>query len=79
MNKDAHIQMLVALRAQVEAMHATINSALSVLVGPVQEEDASGCRHPPEARIDTTTMGGLDSWQCRLCGHAQMGSVNQQG
>jgi hypothetical protein len=72
LDKPELIQMLYAIRAQVEAQHALITAALSVLVGepaaePPVEQDAS-CRHPPEQRINTSTQGGKQSFFCRACG-----------
>lgn len=70
MDKQSLIHMIVAMRAQIEAMHAEITAALSLLSDP----DTGQCRHPPERRINITTMGGPAVWQCADCGHQQSDS-----
>lgn len=65
LNDKALIQILVAMRALTEA-------ALFSLTGPPPDvEEVPICEHPPESRLNLSTMGGPSSWQCRLCGHTQ--------
>lgn len=53
------------LIAQLEAMRAQLDAALFLLAEPETEER---CLHPPESRINMSTMGKV-SWECRICGY----------
>lgn len=53
MNKNALINMLYAMRAQIDG-------ALFLL-----DEDV--CEHPKDKRTNFTTMGGSEHWVCK-CG-----------
>ena len=44
-------------------MRASIDACLYML----KEEDES-CNHPKEFRLDYTTMGGIEHWECQKCG-----------
>lgn len=68
MDQTQLIHMLLAVRAQLEAMHAQVNAALSALCPPEPGTEAS-CRHPPEKRVNTTAQGGASSWLCTECGY----------
>ena len=59
--------MLLAMRAQIEAMHATVSAALSVLLPQAMAEAEAGCRHPPDQRLNTTVNGGPDRFFCKAC------------
>lgn len=56
-NKEAIINQLISIRASIDA-------CLFLLQG---EKDKQ-CEHPKEFRIDFTTMGGKEHWQCDKCG-----------
>lgn len=56
MNKNALINMLYAMRAQIDG-------ALFLL-----DEEADRCEHPKEHRTNYTTMGGPEHWVCK-CGY----------
>jgi hypothetical protein len=57
MNKNALINMLYAMRAQIDG-------ALFLLDENPEEEQ---CDHPKEQRINYTTMGGPEHWICKKC------------
>lgn len=67
--------MLLALRAQHEAMGAQIE-ALLIICMDLEEEQPTGCQHPTDQRIDMSTMG-VDRWQCKLCGHQHEEVINK--
>lgn len=53
---------------QLLSIRASIDACLFIL----EEEgnyDDEVCRHPYEHRIDLSTMGGKDSWKCKVCGY----------
>lgn len=33
------------------------------------DEESQPCLHPPEQRIDFGTMGGIEDFQCLICGY----------
>lgn len=60
------LQLLLALRAQHVAAVATIDAALSAMA-PVAPDPDTGCRHPPEKRVNTTVNGGPKRFMCIVC------------
>lgn len=63
MNKDALINQLYAMRAQIEA------ALLLLGVNELEENQKSQvCPHPPDRRKDHSTMGHI-IWQCGVCGY----------
>lgn len=58
MDRAPIIYQLVSMRAQIDALLALLTSG----------EDGA-CIHPPDKRLNLTTMGGPTKWQCRLCDH----------
>lgn len=62
MSREALINMLLAMRSQIDA-------ALCILgQEPEEEEEAGKCQHPLEHRKNYSTMGRT-IWQCGLCGY----------
>lgn len=58
------------IAAQLWATRASIDAALIALGEDQDESDTDeGCTHPPEDRVDETTMGGPLEWRCRRCGY----------
>lgn len=53
-NKEALVNQLISIRAAVDA-------ALSLLAN---EE----CTHPKDKRINYSTLGGREHWECGVCG-----------
>lgn len=70
------IGQLLAMRAQIDASLVTLGVPLE---GDAFEDDAtasageqaSGCSHPREARLDMTCFGGPEHWRCLGCGHEE--------
>lgn len=58
MNKAAMANMLLSMRAQIDA-----------LLDLLGEGGEQGCQHPPDQRLNLTVLGGPDQWQCRACGY----------
>ncbi len=69
MNREALVNMLLAMRSQVGA-------ALCILQES-DEEEAGECQHPTENRKNYSTMGA-ERWQCGVCGYFHE-EVNQTG
>lgn len=69
MNHEALINMLLAMRSQVDA-------ALCILQES-DEEEAGECQHPHEHRKNYSTMGKT-RWMCGICGYLHE-EVNQTG
>lgn len=63
---------LQALKCQLVSMRAAIDAALAVL-SEDEPPEPQECRHPEEARIDKSTMGHPDAWQCGICGYEHEG------
>jgi rubrerythrin len=71
MSREALINMLLAMRSQIDA-------ALCILgQEPEEEEEAGECRHPLESRKNYSTMGAT-RWMCGICGYLHE-EVNQAG
>lgn len=62
MNPEILMQLLLAMRAQIDVMLSLVRAG---------QEECTGCPHPEDARIDTSTMGGRRSWLCKDCGHVE--------
>ncbi|WP_134705093.1 hypothetical protein [Ammoniphilus sp. YIM 78166] len=64
MNKEALINQLYSMRAQIDA-------ALFLLH---EEPSESKCSH--QNRLNLTTMGGPEHWECKSCGFEYKESVD---
>ena len=70
------------LRTQIESMRANAAAivancdALLEHLGP--DEMPGVCRHPKEARLDTTTMGEPPSYRCTVCGQDVTGTPTEE-
>lgn len=52
----------------VVALERIADLLAQAVVEPVAPP-ATGCTHPAETRIDFGLTGGVEDWQCRLCGY----------
>lgn len=68
MTLDALMAQVVSMRAQVEAMAATIDALRDH--APIQEP--IGCRHPDLEQVGTF---GAPAWRCRGCGAEGQGQA----
>lgn len=64
MNKD---NLRRAIFSQLYVMRAQLDSIL-LMVEELEGGEDEGCPHPKEHRLNLTTMGGPEHWQCKLCG-----------
>lgn len=69
MNIEAKKQQLEAIRRQLAAMDAQVESVLFSLESEEQVVPApdTECDHPRDARRNLTTMGGPERWECLEC------------
>ncbi len=56
---DITINQLASARTMIDA---ALNVAMDV-------DKIENCQHPVEQRINYSTMGGPEEWECRLCGY----------
>jgi hypothetical protein len=45
-----------------------IADALELAVATPLDDDAGGCLHPLDSRLDFGVTNGVEDWQCGLCG-----------
>lgn len=57
---DRAIRILLMIQSQTQM-------ALDFLCDEIA--DGGECRHPPERRVDMTTMAGPERWSCMDCGY----------
>lgn len=69
MDNQQLIALLLAMRAQVEAMHAQIQGVLlSLGLAEAEEATDQGCRHSENRRVYTSAMGSdRRSFLCLDC------------
>lgn len=65
--KKAIYSQLYIIKAQLEAM--------IVMVEELEDKHDSECTHPKEYRINLTSMGGPEHWQCKICGFEYINNV----
>lgn len=56
-----------AIHSQLYVMRAQLDTIL-IMVEELEGQNDEGCKHPDKSRINFTTMGGPEKWQCKLCG-----------
>jgi hypothetical protein len=68
LNKRAIVQQLQVMRSQLATLDAQIESVLFSL-DEYEEEKSFECDHPEDRRLNLTTMGGPERWECKDCGY----------
>lgn len=58
--KQSIVNQLMGMRSTIDAMLYLLSEA---------EKEERECNHPKEYRINYTTMGGKEHWECELCGY----------
>lgn len=62
---DAEMQMLLALRYQLQAMDAQLEALMKAKAGV----ETVACSHPLDAREDDPASGMAEVWTCTACGY----------
>lgn len=67
MNKQLIVSQLETMRRQLAVLDAQIQSVFFSL-DEEQVEANYECDHPDDRRLNLTTMGGPERWECKDCG-----------
>ncbi len=72
MNQPTMINLLLAMRAQLQALEGQVEAILALVT---EDAPPRGCQHPAQAREDLSTFGSeREHWICKNCGHEEGGT-----
>lgn len=57
-----------AILSQMYIVQAQMDSIV-LLIEELEKAEDTGCKHPKEQRLNLTTMGGPEHWECKVCGY----------